>query len=201
MVLPSSLLRLTGFHCASEAFTLTHQEDESRLLDQDFLWQLVGSSPSSLGDAPGNKGGDKSLYPQSRQMSPQKCCGNLNLRYRTLRQFSKKQHFIVLTQTQQTGVQRLSPENKSVPPNRPLQAGYRNKKQSSTLMCLSVTSLAISFFQCYVTFMFQFFKVSLSALPSFLPSHHQYTCFFFGPCPCYSMTFSIFLFPVCVSQT
>jgi hypothetical protein len=34
------------------------------------------------------------------------------LRNRTLRQFSRNQCFIVLTQTQRTTVQRLSPENK-----------------------------------------------------------------------------------------
>jgi hypothetical protein len=34
-----------------------------------------------------------------------------------------------------------------------------------------VTLLAISFPQCYVTFIFQFFKLCLSALPSLPPSH------------------------------
>jgi hypothetical protein len=40
------------------------------------------------------------------------CCRNLELRYWTLKQFSRKQHFIVMAQTQWTRVQRLSPENK-----------------------------------------------------------------------------------------
>jgi hypothetical protein len=74
--------------------------------------------------------------------------------------------FIVPAQTQQTHVQRLSPKNKGVSPYIPLQAGYRSKKQSSTHIWLHVTSLAISFSQCYVIFMFQFFKFYLSALLS-----------------------------------
>jgi hypothetical protein len=58
----------------------------------------------------------------------------------------------VLAQTQRTPVQRLSPKNKGVSPCIPLQAGYRSKKQSPTHLWLHVTSLAISFSQCYVTF-------------------------------------------------
>jgi hypothetical protein len=81
------------------------------------------------------------------------CCGNLKLRYGTLRQFSRKQHFIVLAQTHQTPLQRLSPENQGVSPYTPLQAGYRSKKQSLTHIWLHVTLLAISFPQCYVTFL------------------------------------------------
>uniref|UniRef100_A0A8C0XIX4 RAVE complex protein Rav1 C-terminal domain-containing protein n=1 Tax=Castor canadensis TaxID=51338 RepID=A0A8C0XIX4_CASCN len=50
------------------------------------------------------------------------------LRYGTMRQFSRKQCFIVLAQTQWTHVQRLSPENKGVSPYVPLQAGYRGNK-------------------------------------------------------------------------
>jgi hypothetical protein len=46
-----------------------------------------------------------------------------------------------------TCVQLLSPENKGVSPYIPLQAGYRNKKQSPTHLWLHVTSLAISFSQ------------------------------------------------------
>jgi hypothetical protein len=49
--------------------------------------------------------------------------------HRTLRQFSRKQHLIVTAQTQQTHVQRLSPENKEVSPYIPLEAGYRSKRQ------------------------------------------------------------------------
>jgi hypothetical protein len=65
----------------------------------------------------------------------------------------------------------------------PLQAGYRSKNQSSTHKWLHVTSLAISFPQCYVTCMFQFFKFYLSALPSpplVSLSEHQPVCFFSG---------------------
>jgi hypothetical protein len=118
----------------------------------------------------GDKRGDKSLSPQSLQWAPKKCCGNLKLRYGTLRQFSRKQCFIVPAQTQQTHVHRLSPENKGVSPYVPLQADYRSKKQSSNHIWLHVTSLAISFPQCYVTFMFQFLKFYLSALPSLSPT-------------------------------
>jgi hypothetical protein len=39
---------------------------------------------------------------------------NYELRYGTLRQISRKQHFIVLAQTQQSCVQRLSPKKKGV---------------------------------------------------------------------------------------
>jgi hypothetical protein len=102
--------------------------------------------------------------------APKKCCGTLKLRYETLRQFSRKQRFVVPAQTQGTQVQRLSPENKEFSPYIPLQAGYRSKKQNSTHIWLHVTSLAISFLQCYVTFMFQFFKFYLSALPSLPPA-------------------------------
>jgi hypothetical protein len=96
----------------------------------------------------------------------------------------------VPTWIQQTPVQRLSPENKEVSPYIPLQAGYRSRKQSSTHIWLHVTLLAISFPQCYVTFMFQFFKFSLSALPSLpLPRHQSTGCLFllWSP-PCCSGT-------------
>jgi hypothetical protein len=87
-----------------------------------------------------------------RQWVPKKCCRNLKQRYGTLKQFSRKQHFIVSAQTQWTRVRRLSPENKEVSPYIPLQAGYRSKKQSLTHIWLHAISLAISFPQCYVTF-------------------------------------------------
>jgi hypothetical protein len=51
---------------------------------------------------------------------------------------------MVLAQTQQTPVQRLSPENKGGLPYIPLQAGYRNKKQSLTHIWLHATLLATS---------------------------------------------------------
>jgi hypothetical protein len=62
----------------------------------------------------------------------------------------------------------LSPKNKGVSPYTPLQAGYRSKKQSSAHLWLHVTSLSISFFQCYVTsscFSFLSF-ISLLCYPS-----------------------------------
>jgi hypothetical protein len=96
--------------------------------------------------------------------------------------------FIVLVQTQQTGVQRLSPENKGVSPYRPSQAGYRSKKQSATHMWLHVTSLAISFPQCYVTFMLEFFKFYLSALPPPSPVRTSACLFlFWPPLSCYTI--------------
>jgi hypothetical protein len=48
-------------------------------------WDLL---PAVWGMHPGDKGGDKSPSPQSHQWAPKKCCRNLKLRYRTLRQFS-----------------------------------------------------------------------------------------------------------------
>jgi hypothetical protein len=83
---------------------------------------------------------------------------------------------MVPAQTQRTCVQRLSPKNKEVSLYTSLQTGYTSKKQSSTHTWLHVTSLAILFSQCYVTFfMFQFFKFFFSAMPSFpaasLPEH------------------------------
>jgi hypothetical protein len=86
--------------------------------------------------------------------------------------------FIVSAQTQQTRVQRLSPENKGVSPYVPLQAGYRSKKQSSTHLWLHVISLAISFPQCYMTFMFQFFKFYLSLCHPFSLSRQNTACLF-----------------------
>jgi hypothetical protein len=60
------------------------------------------------------------------------CCWNLKLRYGTLRQFIRKQCFIVPAQTQWTRAQRLRPENKGVSPYMPLPAGYRSRKQGSS---------------------------------------------------------------------
>jgi hypothetical protein len=48
----------------------------------------------------------------------------------------------VLAVTQWIYIQRLSPENKGLSPNIPLQAGYRNKKQSLTHMWLHVVQLS-----------------------------------------------------------
>jgi hypothetical protein len=151
MVLPSWFLSFTGYCCASEAFIHTHRENES----------LSGSS------CPLAPGGIFSLQfggcsPVTREvtnhhlcnprLSPKKCHGTLELRYGTLRQFSRKQSFMVPAQTQRTCVQRLSPKNKEVSLYTSLQTGYTSKKQSSTHTWLHVTSLAILFSQCYVTF-------------------------------------------------
>jgi hypothetical protein len=48
---------------------------------------------------------------RARKTGRGQCCSTLKLRYGALRQFSRKQDFIVLAQTP---VQRLSPENKGV---------------------------------------------------------------------------------------
>jgi hypothetical protein len=92
------------------------------------------------------------------------CCGNLKLRYRTLRQLSRKQCFIVWAQTQ-----RLSPKNKEVFPYIPLQASYRSKKQSSTHLWLHVTSWLFYFPSAMWPSCFNSFKFYLSALPSLSP--------------------------------
>jgi hypothetical protein len=60
----------------------------------------------------------------------------------------------------------------------------RLQKQKAKLnpLWLHVTSLAISFSQGYVTFIFQFFKFYLSALPSFPPaSLSEHSLFLFWP--------------------
>jgi hypothetical protein len=131
-VLPSPhwFLHHTGFHHASNAFTPTCQEVES---------PSGSNCPLAPGGMhPGNKGGDKSLSLQSQTMSPKNCCRNHKMRYGTLRQFSRKQHFTVLSLTQQTSVQRLSPENKGLSPYRPLQAGYRKKARSNPYMVILI---------------------------------------------------------------
>jgi hypothetical protein len=50
---------------------------------------------------------------------------------RTLRQFSRKQRFIVPTQTQRTHVQRLSPKNKGVSPYIPCKQVAEQKARSN----------------------------------------------------------------------
>jgi hypothetical protein len=61
--------------------------------------------------------------------SPRNAAGSCKLRYKTLRQFSRKQCFITPAQIQRTHVQMLCPKNKGVSPYVHLQAGYRCKKQ------------------------------------------------------------------------
>jgi hypothetical protein len=93
------------------------------------------------------------------------CCRILGQTHGTPRWICRKQHFIVPAQTQQTPVQRLSPESKGDLPYIPLQAGYRIKKQGLTHTWLHATLLWV---QCYVTFFtFRFFKFYPSdAIPS-----------------------------------
>jgi hypothetical protein len=126
--LPCWFMCLTGFHCVSEAFTLTPWEEESPTRSSCPLVPGGISSWRSWGTHPGDKGGDNSPSPQSQIKRPQKCCRRL-LRYGTLEANSTKQCFIVPAQTQWTHIQRLSSKNKSVSPYKPLQAGYRSKKQ------------------------------------------------------------------------
>jgi hypothetical protein len=63
---------------------------------------------------------------------------------------------------------------------------------------MAVTSLAISFPQCYVTFMFQFFKFYLFALPSLPPVlWSEHSLFLFCPPP---PTFLLYLSPLWCSD-
>jgi hypothetical protein len=73
---------------------------------------------------------------QRRQMLKWKYCRRLLAEIGDSEAISRKQHFVVSAQTQQTHIQRLSPENKGVSPYIPLQAGYRGneiKKQQQRL--------------------------------------------------------------------
>jgi hypothetical protein len=62
------------------------------------------------------------------------------------------------------------------------------KKKKLNHIWLHVTSLAISFPQCYVTFMFEFFKLYLSALPSpsAVSSPEHSLSLFWPPLSCYN---------------
>jgi hypothetical protein len=118
--------------------------------------------------------------------------GSCWLRYGTLRQFSRKQCFIVPAQTQRIHVQSLSSENKGVSPYITLQAGYRSKEQGLIhifnfigyfmLMLLTFPSP-----QCYVAFfMFRFLRFYLSAMPSLPPCYFlRPSLFSSDPLPCY----------------
>jgi hypothetical protein len=126
-------------------------------------------------------------HPCNPGWSSKKCCGNLKLRNRTLRKFSRKQHFIVSTQTQWTHVQRLSPQNKEASPYVHLQAGYRSKKQSSTHLWLHVTFWIFHFPSamwpsCFNSLSF----ISLLCHPFPCLIRTQPVCFFSGPPPCYN---------------
>jgi hypothetical protein len=68
-VLPSWCLCLTGFHCASEALTPTHREDKSPSGSSCPLAPRE-SPPSSLGNAPGDKGGGNLPSLQSQTSKP-----------------------------------------------------------------------------------------------------------------------------------
>jgi hypothetical protein len=108
-VLPSPrwFLCLTRFHCDLRPSPwLTGRM--SPFSGSCCLLMPGGLLPVVWGMHPGDKGGDKSPFPQSQQTDPKKCCWNLKMRYRTLRQFSRKQHFIVLAQTQPQGQRSLT---------------------------------------------------------------------------------------------
>jgi hypothetical protein len=92
---------------------------------------MVTSSGGPEGHTPAT-GRCKATISEIPDTSPQKCCGTLKQRHGTLRQFRRKQCFIMLARTQWNWVQRLSLKNKEVSPYIPLQAGYRSKKQDLT---------------------------------------------------------------------
>jgi hypothetical protein len=128
--LPSLVPCFTGFHCASEALTPTPQEEES---PSGSTCLLVPGGIFSW-----RPGGGHILVTREviihhlhnpRQWTPKKCCRKLLAKIWNTEAISRKQHFIVPAQAQQTHVQRLSPENKGVSPYTPLQAGYRSKRQ------------------------------------------------------------------------
>jgi hypothetical protein len=73
---------------------------------------------------------------------PLNCCGSLLAEIQDSEAISRKQGFIVPAQTQQTHVQRLSPENKGVSLYIPLQGGYRSKKQDLIHIWLYLILLA-----------------------------------------------------------
>jgi hypothetical protein len=118
------------------------------------LTQLTGRTSPSSGSScllvpggifsqqtTGNKGGDKSPSLQSQQTSPQEMLQESQAEIWDTEAVSRKQHFILLAQTQRTCVQRLSPKNKEVSPYIPLQAGYRSKTQGLIhiwLLCNSI---------------------------------------------------------------
>jgi hypothetical protein len=108
---------------------------------------------------------------------------SLKLRYRILRQFSRKQNCLV-----DLCLKAELQEQRGLPLYT-LASRLQKQKQSLACIWLHVTSLAISFPQCYVTFfMFQFFQFYLSALPSLPPvslSEHRLSGFFSGPPLCY----------------
>jgi hypothetical protein len=71
------------------------------LLDQTIHWYLAGSLLLVVqGMHPSDKGGGKKPTISKSQISPQKCCHILKHRDGTLRQFHRKQHFIVLAKTE-----------------------------------------------------------------------------------------------------
>jgi hypothetical protein len=71
-----------------------------------------------------------------------------------------------------------------------LQAGCRSKEQSSTHLWLHVTSLAILFPQCYVTFIISILQILSLCFAILSPCliRTQPVCFFSGPSPCYTTT-------------
>jgi hypothetical protein len=82
----------------------------------------------------------------------------------------QEQDFIVLAQTQQSHVQRLSLDNKVALPYITLQAGYRSKKQGLTHMWFAYKPICYFNPQCYKTF-FTFRLHFISLLCNLLPPH------------------------------
>jgi hypothetical protein len=64
-------------------------------LDQAVCWLLMVSSPGGPGMHILATREVTNHQLHNPRPAPKKCCGNLKLRYRTLRQFSRKQHFIL----------------------------------------------------------------------------------------------------------
>jgi hypothetical protein len=137
--------------------------------EQAIHWRLVRSSPSSPGDASWQQGRWQITVSTIPDEPPRNVAGISSWDMGHWGSLAGTNFYYAGTDSEDL-CPRLSPENKEVSPYIPLQAGYRSKRQSSIHIWLHVTSLDISFPQCYVTFFkFQFFKFYLSALPS-LPS-------------------------------
>jgi hypothetical protein len=118
------------------------------------------------------------------------CCRNLKLRCRTLRQFSRKQRFIVPAQTQETYVQRLSPKNKKVFPYIPCkQVTQAKSKAQPTYGCMWLNWLFHSPSAMWPFLCFNFLSfVSLFCHPFSLPHYQNTACLSFGAPLCYNGT-------------
>jgi hypothetical protein len=176
-VLPGWFLCLTEFHCASEVLTPTRREDKSPFGSSCplvpcgiFSWWSGGCTPVTREVI--------NHHLQNPGRAPKKYCGNLKLRYGTLRQFSRKQHFNVLEQTQWTRVQSLSPENRILTL---YTLASRLQKQKAKFIPHMAAYDFIGCFISYVTFSSNFL--------SFICLH----CHLF-PLPHYQNTACLFLF-------